>query len=85
MPPCWLSRNGNAKGGVLSKKIVPVIEDSQCTPDPAVNAANKLIDQDKVHYLIGEICSKASIPVSEIANAKKVIQISTASTNRPLP
>jgi branched-chain amino acid transport system substrate-binding protein len=71
----------NAKGGVLGKKIVAVIEDSQCTPDPAVNAANKLIDQDKVHYLIGEICSKASIPVSEIANAKKVIQISTASTN----
>jgi len=71
----------NAKGGVLNKKIVPVVEDSQCTPDPAVNAANKLIDQDKVHYLIGEICSKASIPVSEIANAKKVIQISTASTN----
>jgi branched-chain amino acid transport system substrate-binding protein len=71
----------NAKGGVLGKKIVPVVEDSQCTPDPAVNAANKVIDQDKVHYIIGEVCSKASIPVSEIANAKKVIQISPTSTN----
>jgi branched-chain amino acid transport system substrate-binding protein len=71
----------NAKGGVLGKKIVPVIEDSQCTPDPAVNAANKVIDQDKVKYIIGEVCSKASIPVSEIANAKKVIQISPTSTN----
>jgi branched-chain amino acid transport system substrate-binding protein len=46
-----------------------------------VNAANKLIDQDKVHYLVGEVCSKASIPVSEIANAKGVIQISPTSTN----
>jgi branched-chain amino acid transport system substrate-binding protein len=71
----------NAKGGVLGRKIVPVVEDSQCTPDPAVNAANKVIDQDKVHYIIGEVCSKASIPVSEIANAKKVIQISPTSTN----
>ncbi len=71
----------NAKGGVLNKKIVPVVEDSQCTPDPAVNAANKVIDQDKVHYIIGEVCSKASIPVSEIANTKKVIQISPTSTN----
>ena len=62
-------------------KITPVVEDSQCTPDPAVNAANKVIDQDKVHYIIGEVCSKASIPVSEIANAKKVIQISPTSTN----
>ena len=71
----------NAKGGVLGQKIVPIVEDSQCTPDPAVNAANKVIDQDKVHYIIGEVCSKASIPVSEIANAKKVIQISPTSTN----
>jgi len=71
----------NAKGGVLGKKIVPVVEDSQCTPDPAVNAANKVIDQDKAHYIIGEVCSKASIPVTEIANAKKVVQISPTSTN----
>jgi branched-chain amino acid transport system substrate-binding protein len=71
----------NAKGGVLGKKIVPIVEDSQCTPDPAVNAANKVIDQDKVHYIVGEVCSKASIPVSEIANAKNVLQISPTSTN----
>jgi branched-chain amino acid transport system substrate-binding protein len=71
----------NAKGGVLGMKIVPVVEDSQCTAGPAVNAANKVIDQDKVHYIIGEVCSSASIPVSEIANAKHVVQISGTSTN----
>ncbi len=71
----------NAKGGVLGAKIVPIVEDSQCTPDPAVNAANKVIDQDGVKYIMGEVCSKASIPVSEIANAKGVLQISSTSTN----
>jgi len=71
----------NAKGGVLGRKITPVVEDSQCTPDPAVNAANKVIDQDKVKFIIGEVCSKASIPVSEIANGRKIIQISPTSTN----
>ena len=71
----------NAKGGAASMKIVPIVEDSQCTPDPAVNAANKVIDQDKVHYIVGEVCSKASIPVTEIANAKGVVQISPTSTN----
>jgi branched-chain amino acid transport system substrate-binding protein len=71
----------NAKGGVLGKKIVAIVEDSQCTPDPAVNAANKVIDQDKVHYIVGEVCSSASIPVSEIVNAKNVVQISPTSTN----
>lgn len=71
----------NAKGGVNGMQIKAIVEDSQCTPDPAVNAANKVIDQDKVHYIIGEVCSKASIPVSEIANAKGVVQISPTSTN----
>jgi branched-chain amino acid transport system substrate-binding protein len=71
----------NAKGGVLKLKITPIVEDSQCTADPAVNAANKVVNQDKVHYIIGEVCSKASIPISEIANAAKVIQISPTSTN----
>ncbi len=71
----------NAKGGVIGKTIVPLIEDSQCTPDPAISAALTLIDQQKVRFLIGEICSKASIPVSEIANSRKVIQIAIASTN----
>ena len=71
----------NAKGGVLGMKITPIVEDSQCSPDPAVNAANKVINQDKVHYIVGEVCSSASIPISEIANAAKVIQISPTSTN----
>jgi branched-chain amino acid transport system substrate-binding protein len=71
----------NAKGGVNGMKIVPIVEDSQCTPDPAVNAANKVIDQDGVKYIIGEVCSSASIPISEIANAKGVLQISPTSTN----
>jgi branched-chain amino acid transport system substrate-binding protein len=71
----------NAKGGVLGMKIVPVVEDSQCTADPAVNAANKVIDQDGVKYIIGEVCSSASIPISLIAEEKKVVQISPTSTN----
>jgi branched-chain amino acid transport system substrate-binding protein len=71
----------NAKGGVIGKTIEPIVEDSQCTADPAVNAANKVIDQDGVHYIVGEVCSSASIPVSEISEAAGVLQISPTSTN----
>jgi branched-chain amino acid transport system substrate-binding protein len=71
----------NAKSGVLGKKIEAVVADSQCEADPSVNAANKVIDQDKVKYIIGEVCSKASIPISEIVNEKGVLQISPTSTN----
>jgi branched-chain amino acid transport system substrate-binding protein len=71
----------NAKGGVLGRQIELVVEDSQCEADPAVNAANKVVDQDGVKFILGELCSKASIPVSEIAEAKGVVQISGSSTN----
>jgi branched-chain amino acid transport system substrate-binding protein len=71
----------NAKGGVLGRQIQLVVADSQCSADPAVNAANKVIDSDGVKYIIGEVCSSASIPVTEITNAKKIVQISPTSTN----
>ncbi|MGB9640031.1 MAG: ABC transporter substrate-binding protein [Anaerolineales bacterium] len=74
----------NDKGGVLGMRVEAVVEDSQCEADPAVNAANKVIDQDGVKYIVGEVCSKASIPVSEIAEQKHVVQISPTSTNAQL-
>ncbi len=70
----------NAKGGVNGYTIVPIVEDSQCTPEPAVNAMNKVVDQDGVKFVIGEVCSKATIPISEIGTEKKVIVISGTST-----
>jgi len=62
-------------------KIEAVVEDSQCEAEPAVSAANKVINQDGVKFIIGEVCSKASIPISEIAVSKCVLQISPTSTN----
>jgi branched-chain amino acid transport system substrate-binding protein len=71
----------NEKGGLLGKQIELIVEDSQCEADPGVNAANKVINQDKVKFIVGEVCSKSSIPVSEVANPAGVIQISPTSTN----
>lgn len=73
----------NAKGGVLGRRIEALVEDSQCEAEPAASAANKVINQDQVKFIIGEVCSKASIPVSEIVDATggKVLQISPTSTN----
>jgi len=71
----------NEAGGVVGKQIEVIIEDSQCQPEPAVSAANKVIDQDGVKFIIGEVCSSASIPISEIVGPKGVLQISPTSTN----
>jgi branched-chain amino acid transport system substrate-binding protein len=71
----------NAKGGVLGRQVRAIVEDSQCTADPAVNAANKVIETDGAKFIVGEVCSSASIPVSEIAEEKGIVQISPTSTN----
>ncbi|HET90457.1 MAG TPA: ABC transporter substrate-binding protein [Chloroflexi bacterium] len=71
----------NAKGGVLGMQIEAIVEDSQCAAESAVSAANKVINQDGVKFIIGEVCSSASIPVTEIAMNKGVLQISPTSTN----
>jgi branched-chain amino acid transport system substrate-binding protein len=71
----WTARN------VISPGITIVVEDSQCNATVAAAAANKVIDQDHVKYILGEVCSGASIPIAEIANTKHVLQISPVSTN----
>ncbi|OGO34615.1 MAG: hypothetical protein A2W35_06400 [Chloroflexi bacterium RBG_16_57_11] len=72
----------NAKGGLLGKKIEMVILDSRCEAGSSVEAANHLVFQERVQYIIGEVCSRASIPVSDIADRNQVVMISPVSTNR---
>ncbi len=71
----------NEQGGVMGQQIEPILEDGQCSAEAAVSAANKLIEQDGIQFIVGEVCSSASIPVSEIAVTKGVLQISGSSTN----
>ena len=72
----------NAKGGVLGQKIVPIVEDGQCDASASVNAANKVITQDGVKFIIGETCSGSTIPVTEIANAGKIVLMGATSTSQ---
>ncbi|MGI6376642.1 MAG: ABC transporter substrate-binding protein [Anaerolineae bacterium] len=62
-------------------EIETVLADSKCDPQEAANAANKVIFEDGVHYIIGEVCSGASIPVSEIAEANSVVMVTGPSTS----
>jgi branched-chain amino acid transport system substrate-binding protein len=71
----------NAKGGVLGREIEVIVGDTKCDAQEAANVANKVINQDKVNYIVGAVCSSASIPISEIANPAGVVQISPPSTN----
>jgi branched-chain amino acid transport system substrate-binding protein len=62
-------------------EIETTLDDTKCDAQEASNVGNKAITQDKVHYILGAVCSSASIPISEIANPAGVIQLSPTSTN----
>jgi len=71
----------NDAGGVLGKKIRVVHEDDQSLPKEATNAVLKLINQDKVVALIGEVASTRSLAAAPTAQRRKIPMLSPASTN----
>lgn len=71
----------NRAGGVAGMKIVPVVVDDRNDPTEASNAANLLIYQQKVRAIVGSVTSKASIPVSDVAQSAKIPTISPSATN----
>ena len=71
----------NQAGGVAGMKIVPVVVDDRNDPTEASNAANLLIHQQKVRAIIGSVTSKATIPVSDMAQSGKIPAISPSATN----
>jgi branched-chain amino acid transport system substrate-binding protein len=74
----------NAKGGVLGKKIELVIEDGQCKPANSVNAAEKLIQKDKVVALSGAFCSSATAAIMPVAEKYKMPLVTGVSSKADL-
>ncbi len=70
----------NKRGGVLGRKVSFVMQDSQCRPADSVAAVERLISQDKVDILLGDLCSGATLavmPLAEKAGKPLIVSIST--------
>lgn len=67
----------NSSGGVLGRQLTLVVEDDCCSPEKAVQAANRLI-HDKVVFVVGHLSSGQSIAASTLYLKKRVIQMSPA-------
>jgi branched-chain amino acid transport system substrate-binding protein len=72
-----LAEQINAKGGVLGKTIVILHEDDQGDPVIGANAAQKLIEQDKVVAIVGPIPSRIGMAASPIAQSAGVPMVVT--------
>jgi len=71
----------NQSGGLLGKKVRTVVEDDQSKPEEAKSAVLKLIQQDQVLALLGEVASSRSLAAAPDAQNSKIPMLSPASTN----
>lgn len=71
----------NESGGVKGKRIQVISMDDQGKPDEAATAVTKLITQDKVIAILGEVASSVSLAMAPIAQGYKIPMISPSSTN----
>jgi branched-chain amino acid transport system substrate-binding protein len=71
----------NKKGGIKGKQIAVKTLDDQGKPEEAAVAATRLVTQDKVALLLGEVASSRSLAIAPIADSNQVPQITPTSTN----
>lgn len=71
----------NAAGGVNGKKLEMLFEDDQGTPEKAKTVISKLINQDKVVAVLGEVASSNSLAAAPVAQEAKIPMITPSSTN----
>lgn len=71
----------NAAGGLLGKKVKVLVEDDQSKPEEAATAVTKLINQNHVVAMLGEVSSSRSLAAAPICQANGVPMISPSSTN----
>lgn len=71
----------NKAGGINGKKIELVVEDDQGRPEQAKTVISKLINQDKVQAVLGEVASSNSLAAAPVAQEAKIPMITPSSTN----
>jgi branched-chain amino acid transport system substrate-binding protein len=72
----------NNAGGLLGgRRIRLLVEDDQSRPEEASNAVTKLITQDKVVAVLGEVASRRTLAAAPVAQKFQIPMITPASTN----
>ncbi|MGI8997480.1 MAG: ABC transporter substrate-binding protein [Pyrinomonadaceae bacterium] len=71
----------NKAGGVNGRQVDFIYEDDQGQPAQAKTVVSKLINQDKVHAVLGEVASSNSLAAAPVAQEAKIPMITPSSTN----
>lgn len=71
----------NSAGGINNRKLAVKTEDDQSKSEEAANAVTKLISQNNVVAVVGEVASSSSLAAAPICQSNKVPMITPSSTN----
>ena len=71
----------NQAGGLLGKQVKLIVEDDQSKPEEAATAVTKLINQNNVQAVLGEVASSRSLAAAPICQGAKVPMVTPSSTN----
>jgi branched-chain amino acid transport system substrate-binding protein len=71
----------NAAGGIRGRKVQMIVEDDQGKPEEAATVAQKLINQNGVVAMLGEVASSRSLAAAPICQGAGIPMITPASTN----
>jgi len=66
----------NAKGGILGRQVQLLVEDSTSgDAGTAVQKARKLIERDKVNFLLGNVNSALALAMADVSSEKGLLHI----------
>jgi branched-chain amino acid transport system substrate-binding protein len=71
----------NDAGGVGGRKITIVSGDSQGTPVEGVSATKRLIELDKVDFIMGDVSSSVTLAMQPVVEEAGVLLVNAASSN----
>ncbi|MDA3920193.1 MAG: ABC transporter substrate-binding protein [Salinisphaera sp.] len=67
----------NRKGGVMSRPIQLLIEDSAASVGQSVQKAHKLVNRNKVHFLMGAVSSAVALALAQAAEQMNTLYMDT--------
>ncbi|MGA2992737.1 MAG: ABC transporter substrate-binding protein [Candidatus Korobacteraceae bacterium] len=71
----------NKRGGILGKKVELVSMDTRSDPAEAANAVRRLVDEEKVNFVLGPSQSGSTLAATPIVTAAKIPLIAAAASN----
>lgn len=74
----------NKAGGINGRPLELIMEDGKGDSKTAVSAAMKLINLDRVKYIVGGHCSPETLPVAPIAERNKVLLLAAITSSPKL-